>query len=390
MAIAFGLGFLFVLALSQTAWGRSQILAYTLRTLGGRLNGELAVQRLEGNVITGARLYDILVTDAAGAPLAAADSAYIQYRIASFLGGDVVIHRLVAYDARVELFRMPGDTVWNYQEVLTDPTPDATDGTGADAGATLLESLTLIDSEVSVRRPLEPDPRLSQEAQDARMEEMLADTSYVLEEVPGGYLRTTIIDIEQVGAEELFIGPTERGGTYAEIVNANADVYFRRDPPLEVREGRGQLHLREGVLEFRVPEVVLPNSRGEGLGSIDFTSGRPMYNLFIDSPSFSLSDLRWLYPWLPDDPEAGGGSAEVRIEDRAEGRLVLARDLLLEMPGTEVTGDFGLISGPESVRFIEVELEANPLRVESVEALFPDDLPVQGLVIGGATIRGVS
>lgn len=387
LAILLGIGL--VTSISQTAWGRDQVLAYTLRTLGGRLNGELTVERLEGNLIGGARMYGIALVGPEGEPLFAADSAYIQYRLATFLGGDVVINRLSAFDADVNIYRMPGDTVWNYQVILQDPTPDPQ----AEATATLIERLFLFDTNIEVTAPVEGDPRFSEQRRQRDLQEMLADTArYMLQEVPGGYVQTTLVDVEAAELSELYIGGEQRGGTYLQMVDAVANVRLWRDPPLEVRGVTGQLHLDQGVLSFEAPRLVLPNSEGSVVGEVDLTGERPLYDVFIDAPDFALADLEWLYPWLPSDPEAGEGSVRLWVEDREDGLLVVARDLDLRMTQTHITGDFGLITDPvaERIRFVNVDLEADPLRIESVEQLFPADIPVDGLVIGGATVRGES
>lgn len=389
IAIALVLGFATIAAISQTRWGRDQVLAYTLTALGGRLNGQLTIADLDGNLITGARLYEIALRDPDGTPLALIDSAYVRYQVATFLGGDVVITRLEAYQADINIFRMPGDTLWNYQRILQDPTP----GPGGDPRATLIERLIAHDAHVVITMPVEPDERLSEARQAEELEMMLADTArYAIEQVPGGYLQTNTVDVADAEVTELYIGGEERGGLYVEVVDAVAEVRLWLEPPLEVRGVTAQLHLNEGVLNYEAPRVVLPNSTGASVGRIDLTGDRPLYDIFIASDQFALADLRFLYPWLPDDPEEGTGEARLWVEDREDGLLVLARDLELRMPGTRLVGSFGIITdaATEGLRFVDVELEAEPLRVESVEQLLPEDLPVEGLVIGGATIQGTS
>jgi hypothetical protein len=386
IAIAFVIGIVGALSFTQTTWGRAQILRYTLQALGGRLNGQLTIDRVEGNLFTGARLYNLALRDHDGIHLAMADSATIQYRVATFLGGDIVINRLVLWNADINIFRMPGDTVWNYQEILQDPTPGIT--SEEEASAVFIERLRLNQSRIRVRGPLEPDPRLSSERQRLAIEEILADTArWMIEEVPGGYLRETRIDIADGVLTELFVGPDERGGIYFEVQEAVADVRLWRDPPLEIQALRAQLHLREGLVNYHAMELQLPDSRGESIGGIDLRGDRPMYDVVVFAPRFALSDLRWLYPWLPEDPRAGGGSTQLRIVDRPDDLLVLADDLVLEMPNTRVTGQFGLITG-EVIRFTDVELEAEPLDLEEIERLLPEDLPIEGLRIGSAVIRG--
>jgi hypothetical protein len=123
------------------------------------------------------------------------------------------------------------------------------------------------------------------------------------------------------------------------------------------------------------------------VGRIDLKGSRPMYDVVLTTPEFALSDLRWLYPWLPDDPEAGHGSAQVFVEDRPEETLVLTRNLVLEMPGTRLVGSFGILTG-DTPRFVDVDLEASPLDIDAVERLLPEDIPVEGLTIGGAVLKG--
>ncbi len=377
-------GFSGVLLLTQSERGRSEVLAVVLRTLGGRLNGVLEVDRVAGNLLTGAWVYELSLTDPDGAPLAVADSAYIRYRLPTFLGGDIVIPRVEVFDATISIFRMPDDTLWNYQRVLSDPTPGPSEGP---PGATLIERLILHDSHIEIRTPFGNDPALSAAEQQLEIEEALADTArWMIETVPGGYLRAMLVDVRSAELAELFISPDERDGTYLEVNEADADVRLWRDPPLEVRELNASLHLQDGIVNLESTGFTLPASQGEAVGRLDLRGDRPLYDVVLNLSTFALADLRWLYPWLPEDPQDGQASGQVWIEDQPETLMVYARDLVLELPGTRVTGSIGFLTG-ESPRFVDVALDANPLDVESLERLLPSGLPVDGLEIGGAVIR---
>jgi hypothetical protein len=379
LALLIGVGIL--LLFTQTPWGRGQVLAATVETIGGRINGQLIVQRMEGNLITGAQLYGLELRDPDGEPLLVAERAYLRYRLATLLGGDVVINRLDLFDADIHVFRMPDDTLWNYQRILTD-----TIAPEEPPGANLVERMRLHNVDVTIRQPWEPDPRLPAGAREQELREALEPGSRLMvEQVPAGYLRTTLIEIADAGITDLFLGPDVRGGLSFGVVDAVADVRLWFDPPLEIRDLVAQLHLQEGVVTYRASEIALPASRGSSVGTIDLRQDVPLYDVVVESPSFALADIRFLYPWLP---EAGGGSTWLRLEDRPDGLLVLARDLELLLPNTHIAGTFGLIVDFGTLRFVEVDLEADPLEVTEVEQLFPGDLPVEGLVIGGAVIRG--
>jgi hypothetical protein len=385
LAVGVVLALIVAIGITQTAPGRERILGITLQTLGGRLNGVLTIERLNGNLFTGAWIYNLELRDHDGEPLAIVDSAYIRYRLPTLLGGDIVITRLQAYSARINLFQMPGDTLWNYQDILTDPHPDP----DAPPRATLVQRLIAEDAHVTIRAAWEPDPRLSPAEQEAEIRQVLEDPRWMIEPHPEGFIRTMLIDLAFADVSELHIAGDERGGVYLEVNEGSADVRLWQDPPLEVRSARARLHLQHGILNYQAPSIVLPNSRGESVGRIDLRGDRPLYDVVITSPVFALADLRFLYPWLPDDPEQGVGSARLWIEDLPDALGVLARDLRLRMPGTEITGEFGIVVN-EGLRFVDVNLEADPLRVADVEQLFPVDLQIEGLVIGGAVIRGES
>jgi hypothetical protein len=375
---------------SRTDEGRARVLVYTLELLGDRLNGRLTVQSVDGNLLTGATLYDVVLSDTTGVALATVDSAYIRYRIATLTGGDIVIGRLEVWGADIYLVRLPGDTLWNYQHILRDPTPSAEPG---DSSATLIEELALNETNIKIRLPLEVDSRLPADRQEEELQLILTDTTrYMLDREGDAYMRTTLIDIDSAEVGELFIGPDERGGISFELVDAVSDIRLWMEPPLHVRGIQGELQLRDGIVNYSAPGIQLAASRGESLGVIDLRGERPLYDIYLATSEFTLSDLRWLYPWLPSEPEAGGGSGRLWVKDRDDGLLVVARDVELDMPDTHVTGRFGLIADPaaDALRFVDVDLEAEPLRLESVEQLLPEDLPVEGLVIGGATIRGES
>jgi hypothetical protein len=369
--------------LTETERGRARVLGFTLRRLGGTLSGELRVGRLEGNLFTGARLYQVSLRGFDGEPLLRADSAYINYSIPTFLGGDIIISRLVVYDAELDVTRFPGDSLWNYQEILTNP--NAMRDTARAPRATVLEKLTLVNSLARVVMPWSPDTTTSPAAQRAEVRAALSDSSrQVVRRVQGGFVQTMRFAVERATLSEVIVAPDERGGTYLEVDSARAEAWIYRDPPMHVRALRGQLGLREGVVRFRASEARLPSSRLTVAGLVDLRGAAPRYDFVVAGPQVAFADLQWLYPRFP---RQGGGEGELRVETHPEGLFLHARELDLETEGTRMRGSFGVLLG-DTLRFQDVDLRADPLNVATVERMLPTDLPVRGLRIGSAEIRG--
>lgn len=384
MVGAFVLVIAFALLVTQTDAGRERILAITLETLGGQLSpgSQLTVERLEGGMFTGARMYGVELRDPAGRTMISADSAFIRYQAATFFGGDIVINDLILHDAEVLLYRMPGDSLWNYQAVLQDTTPPAeTDRPGR---ATILRGLRLVESEVTIQLPWEPDSALSEVERAREIEAALSDTSRLaVESVPGGYLRTIFARTPDSRVEALTVAPDERGGTYLRVVAATASVDLYRDEPLQIVDLEGELSLRQGVLRLVAPRVELPDSRLALSGVMDMSGEDPVYDLLVSGEEVALRDVQWLYPAFPEEGQA---TFRIQLETRPDELFLRARDLLLEAPGTRLAGDFTLLMG-DAMLFSDVSLRADPVDMETVEAMMPVALPVRGLEIGSAEVE---
>src|SRR5690606_32601432 len=110
----------------------------------------------------------------------------------------------------------------------------------------------------------------------------LADTSrLVVDSVAGGYLRTLRFALERAAVANLNIAPDERGGTSLRVDSAAGEAFLYRDPPLRFRQVAGELGLREGVLRYRAPTVVLPGSRLASVGVVDVTGEELAYDVSV-------------------------------------------------------------------------------------------------------------
>ena len=372
-----------LMAFTQTDRGRARILAITLETLGGQLSdsSKLVVSRLEGGMFSGARMYGIVLTDPAGRTMVAADSAYIDYQLPTFFGGDVVIDRLVVYHADVLLYRLPGDSLWNYQAVLQDTTPKVP---GQRGRATVINAMRMVDATVTVRVPWEPDDRLSPAEQAAEIDAALSDTSRLaVESVPGGYLRTIVARTPDASVEALIVAPDERGGTYLRVANGSAEIDLFRDEPLRLQGLQGELSLREGLMRYSTPMLALPSSRLSSSGVIDLRGDEPLFDLQVSGTEVALRDLQWLHPPLPSNGEA---SFQLGVETTPDALRFKAVDLALTAPGTRLVGGFEMLMG-DSLLFSDISLRADPLDVNTVQAMLPVEVPVRGLRIGSVEIR---
>lgn len=371
-------------SLTRTEWGRGQVLELTLRKLGAGIQGDLDVKRLEGDLLTGAKLYGISLHSRDGEPFLRADSAYLNYDPRTLTTPRIHIDALVLYDPEIYVRRVPGDTLWNYQKIFADTT---TTGRKAPQRITLVDRLRVVNGFVRVQLPWEPDRRLSPREQRQEIREVLSDSGPLLvRKVAGGYLQTVELSAVTGSISRVRFAPGTEAGTYVAVDRLSGVARYYRTP-FRVRDLRGEVTVLKDRVEYRAPHAVVNTSPVSTFGVIGLPPTRndePRYDLHFRGDSVALRDFRWLYPRFPDDAT---GRLSLLIETRPEGLLFLGRDMMLRAPGTRVTGDFGMVLG-DTIRFVDVDLRASPLRISTVEEMLPEGVPVRGLRIGSVEIRG--
>ncbi len=384
-----------VLALSvvsRTRWGHEFVLQQTLDALGpGIPQGKLTIDRISGNLFEGANVYGLRLADAEGRTFLAADSGHLDYRVTTLLSPRIHIESATLFEPEVYIFRLPGDTLWNYQAIFADTTVRDPARPRVER-ATLVDLLRVHDAMVRVQLPWVPDSTLSPRAQRAEVALALSDSSLILvDSVEGGYLRTMNFTRMTGRLSRIRFAPGTEAGSRIHIDSIRTRAQIFREPA-ELVHAQGTVALLPAHIELDAPLVRLPHSDLAVSGVV--RTGRfpawfdeaqaPMYDLAFRSDSVFFRDLLWLYPRFPEEAR---GSLSFRIEHRPEGLLFLARDARLAAPGTRIAGSFGMIVG-DTIRFVDVDVEAEPVDTRVIDSMLPEGLPVRGLRLGGAEIRG--
>lgn len=386
LLVALLLGVVALTVLTRTDWGRARVLAFTLGRLGAGIQGELVVNRLEGGLLTGARLYGLAIRSQDGEPFLVADSAYLDYSLRTLTTPRIHIEELVLYDPEVYVRRLPGDTLWNYEKIFAGP-PEAE----GPERITLVDRLQVVNGYARVQLPWDPEeefPELSPREREREVALALSDTGQlVVERVPGGFLRTVeALDVDGRVSRVRF-APGTPAGTYLAVNRMNGVVRFFREP-FRIRRLEGELAVQEERVEYRAPSFLLGGSPVSSYGVIVLgeRGEDPLYDVVFRSDRVALEDLEWLYPHVPEDAVA---ELTLLVETRPdrESTLYWFRDAVLRAPGTRIAGEFGVIVN-DTLRFVDVDLQADPLRVSTIEEMLPEGIPVEGLRIGAVEVKG--
>jgi len=402
------LAFLVANIVARTRPGHQWVLGQTLKALGGSIKGgKLVVARVDGNLFEGAKLYGVSLRDTQGRAFILADSAYAKYDVKTLLAPRIVIDSLTLYHPRIWVFRMPGDSLWNYQAIFADTTPVDTTRPRVER-STALAYVRMVDGTVRVETPFRPDSSLPAAARERQVRAFLSDTgTVIIRQVPGGYVRT--VDLARLYGvlTSVRFAPGSALGTTAQIDTLRGSIQFYRQP-IDLRFLRGKFSLpgeemgstgyagygglKTGFAEFDLPEARLPGTRMAVSGVVRFDNYPrwfnpalgPMYDIALRGDSVTFRDFQWLYPKFPSNLV---GRMNLLIENRPDGLMIDTRNARLHAPGTRIDGSFGFILG-DTIKFVDVNVDSRPIRVSLIEQMLPDGLPVRGLVLGGVTLRG--
>ena len=373
LGLVLGLGIVVgaIFVLTQTEFGLERVRRFALEQVGRQAEGELYVERIESaGLFGGVVLHGVTFDDPLGFPFLRADSIRLQYRWRNLIRGQIVFDRLVAYRPEVYVTRLPGDTLWNFERIFRDTTPDVDE----EDSFILIDRATIVDGLAVVRMPWTPDEPVTEPEDTARL---------ILEEIPG-YGLVRVLRFEDIDGElprVLWESPVEEGKLFRiRRLSTRGHIW---ETPFELQDLEGVVTIRDSLIAFDVARFRLPGSRGSAIGRV-ILGDENHYDIRIVGDEVRFADLQWLYPPLPDE---GSGELVFRIQSQPGGVLWLAQDAHIRAPGTVLRGDFGIVTG-DTLYFTQVNLRASPIDLELLADVLPVDLPVDGLMVGTVVVEG--
>lgn len=358
--------------LTRTSYAKEYVRQYAITWLDERVFGQIKIDRISGGgLLGGLTLHGFSIWDEDNRPFVITDSATVEYNWRTLVGGQIRLDRVKLWSPQLYIEQLPGDTAWNYQFIFADTTPDV----GPDRRRLILfENAELVNATIVIRRPFEQDDPIA-----------IDDTArLVLERVPGGIAK--VMRFERVNAQldrVVWESPIEEGRLFR-VRNATGRGFIWKEP-VTVTSLHGEVTTRDSIISFNVPRVVFGSSNAAVEGRVIMEEGLNFYDVIVDGSRLQFRDLHWLYPRFP---QAGHANLTLRIQtQRPKGILWYASNARIVTPGTQMSGNFGVVVG-DTLYFTDVNLRAAPLNVQLLEDILPGGLPVDGLLIGTVQVKG--
>jgi autotransporter translocation and assembly factor TamB len=368
-----------ILFLDRTRAGQALVLRVVLSQVQKSINGEITVDSVTSKgILGGATLHGVKVMEESR-PFLTVDAVDVGYQWGTFASGDVILSHLKLHGPHLTLSRYPGEDSFNLDRIFAsdDAAPD--DTTRA-TRTVRFDDVDLVDGFVEILLPIDPANPPS--------ERVITTT---LPGVEGSFQRIWFEDIEaHIDAATLQEPKDDFDGPIVDVTSLAMVGHLYQDP-FTLTQLEGTVAWKDGKLTIAADEMSLPRTRTEGTIVVDLSEEARgdrkgwAAALDLDASTYSLADLQWLLPALPDG--VGEGRFEVRLDDRGQVRTTFS-DATLALEQSRVSGD-GAFLWTGGMRYQDVRLHTSPLSLVEVKELLPDlELPLTGSVEGDVTFDG--
>jgi autotransporter translocation and assembly factor TamB len=369
---------------TNTEFGRERVRRFALSMLGGSTHGIVRIGGIRGNLLTGATITGISITDSAGRPFLRADSLSGRYATSSFLSKRVEIRDLVIYRPDIVVEKLPGGKEWNYRILWPATKPTTRDTTPGWGSWIRFDNARVADGHLTVRSPWTPRAGITAHARDSLVKDALAGGSRLaIVQAPGGFQK--IIELKQLDGQFplVRIADPHFKNRLLEVAAMRMQAYPFRPPAAVVTAMAGRFEFNDDSLWWKNARSNMPHSTMRGDGVYNISNGDMRLELVGEPAVFD--DFRWVYPHMPT---SGGGRAFIGVQWQGATQDYFIRNGDARTEGAHVLGDIG-VTMTDTVYFHDADLRFTGVTTKLIREVVPDaKLPREGMLEGTAKFSG--
>jgi len=369
--------------LTQTSWGRAKVGGYVIGILRGATHGYVSVDRIDGNLLTGATIVGLTITDSAKEPFVTADTIKARYTLGDLIGKKIYLDSVRIVHPVIVLNRMPGGK-WNYDRIYPRDTTQPPSPPGFLSWITL-RNVTVVNGRVTSYSPWSPKASLSAKQRDSVIQVATSAAGRLnLKRVEGGFQKMS--DFRNLyGTFPLMRleDPSDKR-QIIDVSSLRMTAEPLKPPSVRVTDAKGRFIILGDSLYFANVTGVLPGSKLSSVtGRYDFVSNDLRLRLRADT--VATNDLLWIDPSIPED---GHGKMDFALDWVGETSDYKATNASLAVAGAAMTGDLGVFV-TDTISFHDTNVRLKHLDTRTIQQLFPTIIsPRQGYLSGRIAATG--
>ncbi len=341
---------------------------------------------MEGNLLSGARLVDVEITDSAGAPFLAADTVAFHYDLHSLVSSRLYFHDVRMVRPVVHLTQPPGGGPWNYQRIFPGSAKTRADTVPGLGSWIRIRSMRVVHGKLIMRSAWSPADSLTDGPRQAAIADALSwDSRPWIVRVDGGFQQIR----EALRIDGVFpllqLADPDSAARIVQVDSLSTVAFPFRPPAADVRQFAGRLVLTQDSLRIHQARLVLPGSRVTLEGSYALNSaGASAGWANVDASQLTLGDLRFARPTLP----SGGGALQARASHEDGDTHIALSGMDLHAEGATVRGSADLHLG-NGFRLGPSDLRIQDLDTRVAQDLAPGaSLPLSGVLDADVKLSG--
>jgi translocation and assembly module TamB len=389
--LAIVLGVVAILALvtlwvgTNTEFGRERVRRLALTTLAGNTHGIVKIGGIRGNLLSGAMITGISITDSAGRPFLTADSVSGRYTLRSFLSKRIQIKDVVLYRPDIVVEKLPGAHDWNYRVLWPTTKPTTPVDTTPSWGSWVrFDNARVLDGHITVRSPWSPRTGLTTFVRDSLIKDALAGGSrLVIVQAPGGYQK--VVELQHLDGQfpVVRIADPNFKNRLLEVAAMRTMAYPFHPPAAQITALAGKFDFNDDSVWWKNAHANLPNSVMRGDGVYVISNGDMRLSAAGEPGAFN--DFKWMYPHLPS---TGGGKVALGVQWRGATQDYVMRNADLRTEGAHILGDVG-ITMTDTIFFHDANVRFTGVTTKLIKEVAPRVKPPrEGVLAGRAKFAG--
>jgi translocation and assembly module TamB len=352
--------------ITNSDWGQERVRRYIVGLLQRNSHGIVNIGSVSGNLLKGFTLHDVVITDSARAPFVKADEIWARYSFRTLLGKKIEFREVRLLRPVIVIDKQPGGK-WNYDRIFPRDTVTRTGVRKTGWGTWIrFSNVTMIDGDLTVRSPWEPDRNISPaERRDAVRRALGPNERQKIIQVANGYQRE--MTFHRINAL-LPLVRLEDPGYRSKLIDVSTLKMIAepfRPPVADVRALTGTFEFTGDSVWWKGARVAFPGTKASGDGRYYIYNGD--LHLRLHGDPVDPGDIRWAMVRLP---EQGSGKLDFGL-DWTEGKSVYrAENMDVTLEGSRVTGQIETTI-TDTIAFRNADLRFANLDTRLLTRMFP-------------------